>query len=269
MTDQDRLPWFPCEPTKLLGALAGMKPQVGFVYLIVCLRIYETGGPIADPLESLARRTGYNKRVVSEALDTLFRGDRPKLVRAEGGGIMNPYAGEVLEAMKARSDKASEAGRVGASARHKKHQTNQTPPLATAMRSPERSHAHLQGQLELQEEGGGAPSAAPPASPRAARRSREFANRIQMPEGWHPDVTGMAYAAERGFVGDDVEGMIRKCRDRHIRVGTKIAGDRGLAATWRTWVDNEVRFRAEDAAKRRTNGSGRAAVYDIAAGRQL
>lgn len=89
-----------------------------------------------------------------------------------------------------------------------------------------------------------------------------------MPQDWRPDDVGLAYAAERGFVGDDVETMITRCRDRHIRAGTLIAGELGLAATWRTWCDLEVKFRAE----RRGGGqpaTGRGSIYDIAAGRPL
>ncbi len=44
----ERLPWFRCMPGRLLGALAGLQPDEGLIYVAVLLRIYETGGPIAD-----------------------------------------------------------------------------------------------------------------------------------------------------------------------------------------------------------------------------
>ncbi len=50
----DRLPWFRCFPSALLGALAGLTADEGFVYVTVLLRIYETGGPVSETGRTLA-----------------------------------------------------------------------------------------------------------------------------------------------------------------------------------------------------------------------
>lgn len=76
----------------------------------------------------------------------------------------------------------------------------------------------------------------------SARSKRPRSPRIQMPEDWRPNDDGTAYAGERGFDVNRIEQMIRACRDYHIKHGTLIAGERGLAATWRTWVENEIKF---------------------------
>jgi hypothetical protein len=118
----DRLPWFPCEHGKLLGALSAMKPHVGYTYWIVCLRCYEVNGPCPDSLDALARRTGYSKRVVSDALDVLFRAG--KLIR-DAAGIINPYAAKVMDEMRARRGRLSRSGKEGAIRRWEKVEQNQ------------------------------------------------------------------------------------------------------------------------------------------------
>jgi uncharacterized protein YdaU (DUF1376 family) len=80
--------------------------------------------------------------------------------------------------------------------------------------------------------------------PHKKRNSRKQANRIPMPETWQPDESGLQYASDNGL-SQQIPRMIKRCRDYHIKNGTLIAGDRGLAATWRTWCDNEVRFSAD------------------------
>jgi hypothetical protein len=58
--------WFRCDASRLLGALAGMGPDSGYLYTVILMRIYEVGGPILDDETMLSRRTGLNaKRVVS------------------------------------------------------------------------------------------------------------------------------------------------------------------------------------------------------------
>lgn len=120
MTDKE--PWFPCYPSKLLGAFSAMRPDEGYVYWIVCLRIYELGKACPDTLDALARRTGMNKRRVSDALDRLFRSK--KLVR-EADGIMNPFAAEVIKGETALREERSRAGQKGSTARWLKAETNQ------------------------------------------------------------------------------------------------------------------------------------------------
>jgi hypothetical protein len=122
-TEQKRLPWFPCEPAKLLGALAEMKPPEGYVYTVILLRIYERGGPIPDTLDALATRTKFNRRIVADAIDKLFKSGR--LYRAECGGIMNPVADRTLAGANAFREKRKRAGEKGASRRWEKTEQKQ------------------------------------------------------------------------------------------------------------------------------------------------
>jgi hypothetical protein len=68
----DRLPWFRCFPSALLGAMAGLEADESLIYLTVLLRIYETGGPVHETGRSLARRTGLTERRAAAALDRLI-----------------------------------------------------------------------------------------------------------------------------------------------------------------------------------------------------
>lgn len=106
----ERLPWFHCYPTKLLGALAGMSPDQQLVYLIMLLRIYEVRGPCPDTLDAIARRTCINKRRVTEALNDLFKAGK---LHQTAGGIMNPYAERVLEYGDEEHERRVRAGAEG------------------------------------------------------------------------------------------------------------------------------------------------------------
>jgi uncharacterized protein YdaU (DUF1376 family) len=141
----NRLPWFPCYPSKFLGALSAMQPDEGYVYVIVCFRIYESGKPCPDTLEAIARRAGMNKRRASEALERLFRSG--KLVR-EGDGIMNPYAAEILAegiALRKRREEASQ--KANAAPREKNKENQSTPsPIRTPVGAAADPHLHLHKQ---------------------------------------------------------------------------------------------------------------------------
>jgi hypothetical protein len=89
MTD-DRLPWFHCYPEKWLAALAEMKPDQGYVYWIICLRIYEKRGPIPDSTEALARRIGYRPSHIQRIVETLCA--LGKLIRTPDGRLTNPFS---------------------------------------------------------------------------------------------------------------------------------------------------------------------------------
>lgn len=179
MAVDDNLPWFPCYPSKLLGALAGMKPDEGYVYWVVCLRIYETGGPCRDTVDALARRTGLTRARVSASLDLSFAAGR--LVRKEAG-IENPFAAGVLAEMSVFREGRKQAGKNGALARWGKPERNQRKRDGTAM--PEAmandGHLHLQVQDSLFPNGNRADEASaamkdPPPDPEADlyRRGRE------------------------------------------------------------------------------------------------
>lgn len=127
MTADDRLPWFPCYPSKLLGALAGMPPDVGYVYTVVLLRTYEVGGPCPDLAAVLARRTGLTASRVSKAIDWLV--EQQKLILTDGG-LANPYADKVLADLGAR--RLSKANAASSGAREKWHSSKRSERLTDA-----------------------------------------------------------------------------------------------------------------------------------------
>lgn len=119
-----RLPWFRCYPEKLLNALAAMPPDQQLVYVIMILRVYERGGPVADTIDAIATRCRMNRRRVSEALDALFRAG--KLARVEGG-ISNPFADVELRKQREISDARKRAGAAGAFSTNEKRKEIQGP----------------------------------------------------------------------------------------------------------------------------------------------
>jgi hypothetical protein len=144
----DRLAWFPCYASKLLGALPGMSPDERFVYVIALLRIYERNGPCPDDIEHFQRFTGLSAGRVTKALERLF--ETGKLVMGPDG-FMNPFAEATLADMKAVHERQSRAGKNAANIRwklkpeidginrHQKSEENQGNVDASAMRL----HAHL------------------------------------------------------------------------------------------------------------------------------
>lgn len=106
----ERLPWFHCYPTKLLGALAGMSPDQQLVYVIMLLRIYEVRGPCPDTMDAIARRTSISKRRVTDALNDLFK--MKKLMQIPDG-IMNPFAERVLDYGTEEHERRVRAGAEG------------------------------------------------------------------------------------------------------------------------------------------------------------
>jgi hypothetical protein len=89
--------------------------------------------------------------------------------------------------------------------------------------------------------------------------------RCEMPDDWYPTEAGIIYAKERGYAEPMVGKLVQKCRDYHISKGTQIAGERGLAATWRTWVNNAPRFDRFERNGSSRNGSS-LSFADIAKG---
>lgn len=242
----DRLPWFPCEPAKLLGALSAMKPHVGYTYWIVCLRCYDVGGACPDSLDALARRTGYSKRIVTEALDVLFRSG--KLVR-DPGGILNPYASSIIDGMRLRRGRLSQSGRDGANRRWEKAKGNQSnddghpidPPLAFD------AEIHKEKEKKVSKE---------------VPRSKRARPRTTLHDDWKLSEKDRAYAVRAGYEQPGVINRLGEAFANHHRARGNLMADWGAA--WRTWVDNEIKFSQQ----RRTNsgtvqGSGRSRVDDI------
>lgn len=109
----ERLPWFRCVPSALLGALAGMRPDEGYVYVVLLMRIYETGGPVAETDRTLSRRTGLPERKVAAALQFLI--DIAKVYRLPDGRLDSASTHDEIEWQIARRADQSKAGKASKS----------------------------------------------------------------------------------------------------------------------------------------------------------
>ncbi len=137
---------FPCAPTKLLGALAGLGPSQQLVYMIVLLRIYEGRAPCPDSLSAIARRCGFNKRITSDALDALLRAGK---LRRVADGLTNDQAERIIGDLRKNRETLSEAGRKGANRAAEIRKTNQ--PEASGL-APSRHSAPSPRVESLREE---------------------------------------------------------------------------------------------------------------------
>lgn len=125
--------WFRCDPAKLIGALAAMEPEQGYVYTMVLMRIYEVGGPIGDDERSLARRTGFSIKKVSEAISWLIQKD--KIQRLESGLLDSrtthaeiAYREKLIkDAQNAGNSSVKKRGRVSFQKDNENQQTEPTP----------------------------------------------------------------------------------------------------------------------------------------------
>lgn len=240
---ENKFPWFACYQAKLLEALGGMKSDVKLVYLIMILRIYDCEGPCPDTLEAIALRCGLNRRRTSDALDILFRAG--KLTR-ESDGIMNPIAREIIAESDAFRAGRQRAGQKGANRRWQKDEQKQHQPNGTAIGLPMANdgYLHLQDSL-LPLESVPLGESVPSSSVVGASRKNPRGARQAMREDWEPTDIGFQYARDLGFSPEKITTLVRACRDYYIRRGFLIAGDRGLAATWRNWCNCEVKFEKE------------------------
>lgn len=111
----DRLPWFRCFPSALLGALAGLDPDEGLTYVTALLRIYETGGPVAETGKTLSRRTGLPERKAAAALERLI--EAGKLLRTADGRLDSATTHEEIRWQTERRGDQSAAGKASAAKR--------------------------------------------------------------------------------------------------------------------------------------------------------
>ena len=143
MTAANKIPpWFPCYPTKLLGALAQMQPDEGYLYAIILLRIYETWGPISDSVPALARRAGFRTDRTARLLATLI--ENGKVERTKDGKISNHFAAEIMDQQSSKLIAARNLKIMAAESRWRKGELNQQNGHAHAM------HSHAERELELE-----------------------------------------------------------------------------------------------------------------------
>lgn len=195
---KDRLPWFPCYPEKLLGALAGMPPDAGYVYTVVLLRTYEVAGPCPDSAAVLARRTGLPERRVLKALDWLI--DQRKLAPSDRG-FVNPYAAEVLADVDAHRNSLSTAGKKGATTRWGKSKQKQRNDHgeANATEIPNDGYLHLHQHKQVDSE-----NKKEPAPRKSAGAS--------LPSDWAADHLDHAYAIKLGLSVAEAESCAEDMR---------------------------------------------------------
>ena len=249
MTTKERLPWFKCFPSKWLGALAAMKQDEGYVYIVVCFRIYEIGGPCTDTLDALAIRTHLNKRRVSDLLDRLFRSG--KLVR-DGEGIMNPFAANLLSGRKAIIAERVDAGQKGASARWEKDEQNQTTEDGNCHFSGKQSDGDLELDLEPEKE--------------EHKVVIRFSRPTRFPEKWiAPDQAAYIFGRKKGWTDSIIEDQFQKFKLHHTAKGSKWER---WDLVWCQWVTNEIKWAAERAARNgnRQPQNGKRSFAEIARG---
>ena len=145
-----------------------MRAPKQLVYIVMLLRIYESGGACPDTLDAISTRTKLNKRVVSGALDELFRETR--LVR-ESDGIANPKATKVIaesrELFKKRKIASQKAGLASAEKRKEKQGNDAT---SRSTDEPQTStHLHLHRQDSLFPNGNSAPPKVPKSNPKVPK----------------------------------------------------------------------------------------------------
>lgn len=246
MKDADRLPWFPCYPGKLLGALAGMTPDQGYVYTIILLRIYEVSGPCTDTTEVIARRCGMRPTRAARALEWLL--DKRKLVLV-GGGYMNETAEDVLTTRRRKKSEARENGKRGAEKSFEKVQTKQrngaAHPLAVS----------TDKDLDID-------SDTPPLSGGRVSALRKRITGTTLPDDWNVDEGlieyGIGLGLSRGQIMQSAEAMKEWARGNANRA---IARKADWRATFQGWMRRDAeRFKA------RAPMTGRPSMYDLARG---
>lgn len=217
----ERLPWFRCKPAALLGALAGLGPDEGYVYTVILLRIYETGGPIAETARTLHRRTGLPERRVAAAIDALLSAGKVQLF--DDGRLDSSSTHDEI-AWQGRSREAqSKAGKTSAEKRAKKDEQSQR----SAPTRVERPLNHIEEDKEEE-----TPSLR--SGVRASRGTR-------LPDGWQPSEEGRAFAFEA--LGRDWPAELARFADYWRAQPGQKGVKTDWEATWRNWCRRAAEHR--------------------------
>jgi hypothetical protein len=239
----DRFPWVPYWPAKLLNAMAGMNADQMLVYQIVLLRIYEVCGPCRDGAESLARRCRINKRRALEALDALFK---DKKLYREGDGIMNPFAANVLADRTAVRGERARAGAEGGRRAAEIRKTNQSRPPSQATAKP----SDLELDLEVDKKERKIPDATASAPP--DERTRLFRDGLKTLIG----ITGRPETACRNLIGK----WLKDANDDALLVRRAIEdAERDRPAEPVSWIVGAINHRLGGRNDRQDRSASRAA----------
>lgn len=220
---KQRLPWFKCNPGLLISALGGLERDPGYLYVMILLRIYETGGPLVDPIAALARRTGMTTRSAQKALDALIEIGKVQLVE---GKIDSDTTHETLAEMEKIQMSAKSGGIASAAKRYGKSQQNQQKGVTTVERP-------LNGALTTKDiRDKKEKELSKDSSKKAVRRSRIAADT-------QPNDKQKSDAKKYGMTIPQMRVEWPKFRDHHLGNGSlKVDWD----ATWRTWCAGWRKF---------------------------
>lgn len=212
----DRLQWFHCYPAKLLGALAEMPPDEGYLYVIVLLRIYEVRGPLSDNVAALARRAGFTVKRTEKCLQNLLASR--KLISADGL-IMNPHAERFMVDQIERQNERKLNAKSAAEFRWQKGQRKQQNRHADALLTD----ANKEKEIDKKEK-----TIKKESRSRADRADR--ATRI--PDDWKLTPEMGNYGRSRGLSHREVINEAEK----FIRYWKAKGGERGRKVDWKaTW----------------------------------
>jgi uncharacterized protein YdaU (DUF1376 family) len=226
----DRLPWFRCVPSALLGAMAGLQPDESLIYVTVIMRIYEVGGPIADNARTLGRRTGLTIKRAGAAIEDLAMAGKITILSDDRIDSHSTHA-ELGFQRDTRADK-SEAGKASAEARSRRAKIDEiakgdkrvvrfpSKKDVKKQRSGATSDGGLFNKKDIEEEDN---SSLPPA-PKTA-----------ISPDWIPDEEDQRVALSLGVLERDLEREGRVFRDRCLEQDFRSANWR---ASWRRFLSH-------------------------------
>lgn len=218
----DRLPWFHCYPGKLLGAIADMPPDVGYIYIIALLRIYEIRGPLSDNAATLARRSGFTLRRTEKCLQWLF--ESGKLITSDGL-ITNPHAEKFMTDQIEKQNGRKQTAKHAANVRWGNSEQNHSQSDASASSGD----AILEKEKDKKEK---TIKKEKPGKPEKAARA-DRATRI--PDDWKLTPEMGNYGRTRGLTSREVLNEA----DKFVRYWKGKGGERGRKldwkATWENW----------------------------------
>lgn len=223
----ERLPWFRCVPSALLGALAGMGPDEGYTYVALLLRIYETGGPVAETPRTLSRRTGLTERKVAAALSLLV--EAGKVTRLDDGRLDSETTHAEIEFQHGTREQQIKAGKTSAEKRAKKSEQIQQ----TAAAPVERPLNHL--DLEKRDRD--------PSSSLRSEEGRVRARKgpaVRIDPAWQPTAEQRDYGRGLGLSDREIDDAAEDMRLWALGKGEAKAD---WDATFKGWMRRNVQRR--------------------------
>jgi hypothetical protein len=239
----DRLPWFRCFPSALLGALAGLDADEGIIYVTALLRIYETGGPVAETPRTLSRRTGLTERKAGAALGRLI--EAGKLTTATAGKLDSASTHAEIAWQHERHRDQSAAGKASAARR-------QEQVSAEKNSSSEKTDASNKGQKTQRNQRISATAVERPSNHKEedtdqkkdkpsseGARAAPTPRKCKIDPDWTLGVDEIRAAEQSGISAVRARQIWPAFIDHHVHHGTL-----GLdwLRGWRTWCRKDVEF---------------------------